>query len=103
MTLIAAIKRVVKKYTPPALLNWLIDVYCLFFLDSKKYTIRKLDRFFEISDKNNCIRVDLTHNVYIPDVVNSFNYYFASVTPIEYRDLNIVDYSLPRFHEVPGY
>jgi FkbM family methyltransferase len=41
--------------------------------------------------------------IYVPEIINHFNYYFSSVSNVKSGDKNIVDYSYPRYHDVVGF
>lgn len=49
------------------------------------------------------VRIGREHLLYGFDVANSFDYYFGAVEPVSYFGQKIVDYSLPRYHDVLGY
>lgn len=49
------------------------------------------------------IWINRANAIYAADMVNYFNYYFNAVDPIWQGDQQIVDYSLPRFHQVAGF
>jgi methyltransferase, FkbM family len=53
------------------------------------------------------IRLSRTNAVYVPDMVNSFEYYFGSAEPIRVRiggkPHAVVDFSTPRFQRVCGF
>jgi FkbM family methyltransferase len=53
------------------------------------------------------IRISRKNAVYLPDLANSFDYYYGSAAPIEIiskgRSYQVVDFSTPRFHEISGF
>lgn len=105
-----------KKYFKQIVLNifpsWLIKIIIEIFIDinvfyvsrKKKLTVIKGKAFFDVKDSSGkCIRISRRHNYYLPDIVNSFQYYWRAVNPIEINEIFLVDYSTPRYHEVKGY
>lgn len=56
-----------------------------------------------IKDGNRSIKLSIKHLIYLQDIINSFEYYFDAVKPLEIDGTQLVDYSTPRFHEVKGY
>ena len=59
--------------------------------------------FIDLRNDNNVVRLSKKHWFYCPDILNGFNYYFNSVKPINHNDIQLVDFSTPRFHEVNGF
>lgn len=49
------------------------------------------------------VRISRRHFLYGFDIANSFDYYFGAVEPVVFFGRKIVDYSLPRYHDVIGY
>ena len=49
------------------------------------------------------IRLSHRHQIYLPDIIEAFDFYHSAVEPIEEGELEVVDYSGSRFHEVAGY
>jgi hypothetical protein len=97
-------KEIIKKYLPSEILNFLIDSSYARKKNTNGLTIKKRESFFDIYDANKrCVRVSRMHNIYIQDIIDSFDYYFLAVKPIEINELHLVDYSTPRLHEVIGY
>lgn len=45
----------------------------------------------------------MQHWTYINDIIVSYDYYFDAVEPIEWNGYQLVDYSLPRYHNVVGF
>ena len=59
--------------------------------------------YLDFKKNHNTIRISKRHLVYSEDIINSFDYYFSAVRPIEIGDVSLVDYSTPRYHDVVGY
>jgi FkbM family methyltransferase len=66
-----------------------------------KLTLRKIK--VEKIGNNKIIYISQSHRVYLPDVVNSFSYYFNAVDAKSLNRKLVVDYSKPRFHKVKGF
>ena len=65
--------------------------------------IRVRSDFIDVIRGSDIIRVSSQHAVYIPDIINEFQYYFGAVIPFKESENNIVDYSTPRYHDVIGF
>jgi FkbM family methyltransferase len=59
--------------------------------------------FFEIFRAKRVLRISIVNAVYLMDMINSFDYYFDAVSPIEIDDYFVVDYSTPRYHKLCGF
>ncbi len=60
----------------------------------------------EIQKKNKVICISRRHAIYCQDIINSFDYYFDAVEPVILQrssQVALVDYSLPRYHEVRNF
>lgn len=66
-------------------------------------TIRSTDRAFDVVRGDCVLRIAREHAVYMPDIIEAFDYYYAAVKPYRWRGLNVVDYSSPRYHDVIGF
>jgi FkbM family methyltransferase len=49
------------------------------------------------------LRLSADHAVYVPDAIESFDYYVGAVIPFKVRGMDVVDYSTPRYHDVIGF
>jgi len=54
--------------------------------------------FFDVCRASQVIRIGTRHWFYLDDILNSFDYYYGAVEPVELEGKRIVDYSLPGFH-----
>lgn len=98
------LKILVQRIVPQQVQNPLIDYYVSHVLPKKGISVKKYPMFFEIRKQpNKIIRISRQHNRYLPDILNSFEYYFRAVKCLNFNGIQLVDYSLPRFHEVIGY
>jgi FkbM family methyltransferase len=52
---------------------------------------------------NRVIQIALKHFIYSADMVNSFDYYYGAVRPLEIDGISLVDYATPRYHEMNGF
>ncbi len=73
------------------------------YADSKGISIFVNSTFFEILREKQSLRISIANSVYLTDMINSFDYYFDAVVPIEIEDLLVVDYSTPRYHKLCGF
>ena len=98
------LKKIIRHALPPQMLNKLIDLFYMRNVSKNGLTIKQYDQYLDILGNNgSCIRISRKHKVYMADILNSFEYYFSAVEPLEVDDQRLVDYSTPRFHEVVGY
>ena len=70
---------------------------------SKGMEIRTGAHYIDVIDGNRVIRIAVDHAFYAHDLLVDFDYFFLAVVPIVKSDMMIVDYSLPRYHDVVGY
>jgi FkbM family methyltransferase len=54
-------------------------------------------------EPNRIVRLSTQHWTYINDIILSFDYYFDAVEPLDWSGYQLVDYSLPKFHNVIGF
>lgn len=54
-------------------------------------------------DPDRIVRLAIQHWAYINDIITSFDYYFTAVEPLDWHGYALVDYSLPRHHQVVGF
>jgi FkbM family methyltransferase len=76
---------------------------------SKNLRVSVLGDCLDIVDdtRKRIIRLDRRNKVYVTDMLNSFDYYFGSASPIRVRRDNLnfqcVDFSTPRYQQVVGF
>lgn len=97
------LKEIGKRIAPPSIIKFILP----FLLKGKAKRLGleikpRLD-FIDIIKGLDVIRVSAGHAVYLEDIINEFDYYFAAVTPFKQANYNIVDYSTPRYHDVIGF
>jgi FkbM family methyltransferase len=58
----------------------------------------------DFKSQNKIIRISNKHIVYSMDIIDSFDYYYNSVVPVDDFNGNLlVDFSNPKYHEVVGF
>ena len=63
-----------------------------------------IDRtFFELKRGGKSLRLSSEHWIYLPHMIESFDYYYDSVVPITLGSQSVVDMSTPRYHELIGF
>lgn len=98
------VKKTAKAILPQRLLLKALDYYGLLTLPKKGLTVRIDGQCLEVCDSGDkCIRISRKHVIYLGDVINSFDYYYSAVEPIQVCGKQLVDYSTPRFHKVIGF
>jgi FkbM family methyltransferase len=105
LTLTEKLTKLIKK--SPAVRAFLIKYFgtqILQFFGRKTNTrIRSSLDYYDLSQKNHTVRISKNHFLYVFDIINSFEYYFSAVEPIDSFGKKLVDYSTPRYHDVIGY
>ncbi|HQM43507.1 MAG TPA: FkbM family methyltransferase [Smithellaceae bacterium] len=104
MTMSLFFKNAIKNILPPKYINKLIDFYHIKNLPKHGLSVKQYDQYFDIvSDSGKCIRISRKHNIYMADILASFDYYYTAVEPVEIDGRRLVDYSRPSYHDVIGY
>lgn len=63
-----------------------------------------IDRtFFDLRRGLKSLRVSSNHWIYLPHIIESFDYYYDSVVPISLGNQSVVDMSTPRYHDLIGF
>jgi FkbM family methyltransferase len=76
----------------------------LFILATKNnIQIKVSSHYLDFIKGKKIIRTAIRHLIYSGDMVNSFDYYFGAVKPIKFSQFSLVDYSLPKYHDVLGF
>ncbi len=71
--------------------------------NEKGIEIRLATHYIDFNKNNQTVRIAIRHSVYVLDVINSFDYYFSAVEPIDFNNRKLVDYSIGRYHDVVGF
>ena len=66
-------------------------------------TLRASDFYFDLVRDGKVLRIRSGHAIYIPHMIESFDYYINSVVPVRDGGVQIVDMSGPRYHRLIGY
>jgi len=66
-------------------------------------TLRASDLYFDLVRDGKVLRIRSAHAIYIPHMIESFDYYINSVVPVRDGGKQIVDMSGPRYHRLIGY
>lgn len=61
------------------------------------------DVFFDLERENQVLRIRSSHAVYLPHMIENFDYYLNSVIPISVDGQMLVDMSGPRYHLLRGF
>lgn len=57
----------------------------------------------DICDEKRIVRVQPKHFLYVQDIIMSFDYYFNAVSSKHVDSYDLVDYSVPNWHDVNGF
>lgn len=80
-----------------------ISTYVRGLAFKNKTRLTKGRNHFDFTRDNRVLRISFSHMLYAKDIIESFDYYFGAVEPITYSGYELVDYSLPKYHDVIGY
>ncbi|CAK0768151.1 Methyltransf_21 domain-containing protein [Gammaproteobacteria bacterium] len=69
----------------------------------KNIEIRITAHYLDFISGKRIVRISMRHFVYSVDIIDSYDYYFSAVKPIKFGEFALVDYSLPKYHEVIGF
>lgn len=68
--------------------------------NKKDIQVKVSAHYLDFINSDRIIRTNIKHLIYSYDIVNSFDYYFSAVTPTEFNEFKLVDYSLGKYHDV---
>jgi len=57
----------------------------------------------DIAKGKRVVRINRAHAIYANDVVSGFEFFHGAVVPEQVGGTELVDYSAPKFHEMPGF
>ena len=57
----------------------------------------------DIADETRVVRIRRAHAIYANDVVSGFEFFHGAVVPEQVDGVELVDYSRPKFHQMPGF
>jgi FkbM family methyltransferase len=91
------LKRTVSKYPAIAQTAWSQKAR------AAGLTLTASDVYFDLARDGKVLRIRSSHAIYIPHMIESFDYYINSVVPVRDGGRQIVDMSGPRYHRLIGY
>lgn len=106
MNFIESTKRILSKspFIKAILIKTLLPIYLRNLAFKKGLRVTFHSQFIDFTNKKlETVRLSFRHLVYGKDIIDSFKYYYSAVLPIQLERHNLVDYSLPRYHDVIGY
>lgn len=97
------IKRVLKPLMP----QWLLDERhrrnCNRSAHAAGLKLVVRDVFFDLERADTVLRIRSSHAVYLPHMIENFDYYVNSVIPVRMDGRMLVDMSGPRYHRLRGF
>jgi len=69
----------------------------------KNIEVKIAAHYLDFISGKRIVRISLQHFHYSVDIIDSYKYYFNAVKPIKFGEFELVDYSLPKYHEVIGF
>ncbi len=61
------------------------------------------DLFLDLRREDTVLRISSSHEVYLPHMIENFDYYVGSVIPVRVNGTQLVDMSGPRYHRLKGF
>jgi FkbM family methyltransferase len=65
--------------------------------------LRARDLYWDLEKADNVLRIRSSHAIYLPHMIENFDYYVDSVVPMEDNGKHLVDMSGPRYHQLRGF
>jgi len=65
--------------------------------------LRKEGSFIDLERGTKLLRIRASHGLYVPHMIDSFDYYWDSVIPVDIGGKQLVDMSEPRYHRLIGF
>lgn len=106
MNIMQYVKRILSKnpLIKSIIVKALMPAYLRKIASSKGLKVTFHSEFIDFTNKKlETVRLSVRHMVYGKDITDSFDYYYSAVLPIQLGKHNLVDYSLPRYHDVVGF
>jgi FkbM family methyltransferase len=98
-----SLKSALQNNLPRSLFSLALNILIRIEAAKKNLAIRYYRDFIDVLDGLNIVRIGRDQSIYAPEIIRYFDYYFSSVEHIVVDGRNIVDYSLPRYHDVVGF
>jgi FkbM family methyltransferase len=96
-------KRFIRRITPLKIVTFLYKNKTMFEVEKFGLRIKDDGVQYHIIRQKNEIRISTKHEIYLNDIVENFEFYFSGVKPFTLGDINVVDFSTPRWHWVTGF
>jgi FkbM family methyltransferase len=65
--------------------------------------LRASDQFLDLERGDKVLRIRSAHTIYLPHMIENYDYYMNSVVPVKDGSKQIVDMSGPRYHRLIGF
>ena len=66
-------------------------------------TLVERDLFFDLEKADRTLRIAASHEIYLPHMIENFDYFVDSVVPLQVDGRFLVDMSSPRYHLLKGF
>src|SRR5277367_2759020 len=97
------VKQLIKAFVPPSVLKERErGRFCKLAREAGLELSFRQD-FTEVTRGSKVLRVAAQHGIYLPHIIDSFDYYFDSVFPAQTAGRSLVDMSGPRYHRLVGF
>ena len=61
------------------------------------------DHYFDLEKGDKVLRISASHAIYLPHMIENFDYYIDSVIPVRDGERYVIDMSGPRYHRLKGF
>jgi FkbM family methyltransferase len=96
-------KRFLRPLIPASVLQWRGLLASKRLAASKDLELIEHDLFFDLKRRNIVLRISRAHDIYLPHMIENFDYYVNSVFPLHVNKMHLVDMSGPRYHKLKGF
>ena len=103
MSTTASIKQFVRKVIPLKILVACFNLLVIVKARKRGIVIARDGVSYRIRKNRQELRLSKRHSLYLGDTVENFDTYYSGVTPITIGEIDMVDYSTPRWHQVIGF
>jgi hypothetical protein len=96
-----SLKEVLKPIIPRSVVQTLFPYAMQGKAQKHGVTLDVRGRFLDLAREGKTLRLSRSHAVYLPDMIENFDFYFDSVMPVD--EEQVVDLSGPRHHRLKGF
>jgi len=103
MRITASTKQLIRKVIPLDILLPFFNLLVIAKARRQGIVIASNGVSYSIRRNRQELRLSKRHSLYLSDTVENFDCYYSGVTPVKVGEIDLVDYSTPRWHQVIGF